>query len=183
MEIIKVIALVGQAGSGKSEVAQHLISNHGFILYKFAETLKDMLRVLGLSEEEIEGNLKETPSSTLLEKTPRHAMQTLGTEWGRNLIHTDLWAHAWGIRVLEELEEGRKVVCDDCRFLNEVDYVRSIKHSQLWRIKRKMSIITKTHQSEMEQDQIVVDRTLRNNGTLGELKTAVDGMILSPRSK
>lgn len=183
METIKVVALVGQAGSGKSEVAQHLVANHGFTLVKFTGILKDMCRVLGLTERELEGDLKESPSSLLLGQTPRYAMQTLGTEWGRDILHPDLWSHVWKIKALRMLEEGKKIVADDCRFLNEAKFIRSPHPSQIWRIKRKDLPPPMEHQSETEMDMIHVDRTLHNTTTLGALKTAVDGMILYPKGK
>ena len=85
-----VIAITGQAGSGKTTIAKHLELEYNYVRVRFAEVLKDMLLALGLTEEEINGDLKEKPCSLLLGKTPRHAMQTLGIEWGRNLIHPDI---------------------------------------------------------------------------------------------
>ena len=54
-----VVALIGQAGSGKSEVARHLIRNYSYHRVRFAQTLKDMLMIFGLSVEEVEGSMKE----------------------------------------------------------------------------------------------------------------------------
>jgi len=173
-----VIALIGQAGSGKTEVARHLIINHSYQEMKFAGILKDMLRSLGLSEEEINGSLKEAPSSLLLGTTPRHAMQTLGTEWGRDLIHPDIWAHAWKVQVTEYLSYGHKVVCDDCRFENEVKVVHDFHGAQIWRILRKDLPPRMEHSSE-NVDVLPFDRTIKNYGSIGELKTAVDGILSS----
>jgi hypothetical protein len=47
---------------------------------KFAGPLKSMCMALGLTEAHIEGHLKEVPCELLCGQTPRHAMQTLGTE-------------------------------------------------------------------------------------------------------
>ncbi len=49
-------------------------------------------------------------------------MQTLGTEWGRNLIASDLWIRAWQ-HALANVPAGVPVVVDDCRFPNEADAV------------------------------------------------------------
>jgi hypothetical protein len=179
MATISVIGLVGQAGSGKSEVAQHLVANHGYVRVKFAGILKDMCRVLGLTEREIEGDFKEVPSGLLLGHTPRYAMQTLGTEWGRDLIHPNLWAHAWKVRVAEELEKGNKVVADDCRFFNEAGVIYSFHPSEIWSIRRDNLPDRMRHKSEQEYNNIAVHRKLRNSGSIGDLKTAVDGMIAS----
>lgn len=120
-----IIALTGYAGSGKSTAAKILVERHGFTLVKFAGPLKQMMRCLGLGDREIEGDLKERPLDVLGGKTPRHAMQTLGTEWGRDLIDPDLWVNVAMEAAWRLTDEGGKVVLDDCRFLNEAAAVRA----------------------------------------------------------
>ena len=85
-----------------------------------------MLRALGLSPDHLEGDLKETPTELLAGQTPRFAMQTLGTEWGRELMGPDIWANAWAHAATLILNEGGKVVVDDCRFPNELEAVRRV---------------------------------------------------------
>ncbi|PKA40474.1 deoxynucleotide monophosphate kinase [Rhizobium sullae] len=121
-----VVAFTGQAGSGKSTATKYLVEQHGYTLVKFAGPLKDMIRAIGFSEREIEGDLKETASASLCGKTPRHAMQTLGTEWGRNCIGESFWVGLWRWRVEQVLQEGGRVVTDDCRFPNEAKAIRRL---------------------------------------------------------
>jgi hypothetical protein len=124
---IKLAGLAGLAGSGKGACADYLVQRHGFVRVKFAGPLKAMLRALLREmdvgpvtiERMIEGNLKEVPSPYFNGFSPRHAMQTLGTEWGRDLIGEDFWVDAWRSAVSERLKAGSKVVVDDCRFGNE----------------------------------------------------------------
>lgn len=118
-----IIGLTGYAGSGKSTVAKHLVAAHGFTLVKFAGPLKAMLRALGLGDRELEGDLKEKPHPLLGGCPPRYAMQTLGTEWGRTLIHTDLWVNAAMEMVADVLDHGGRVVMDDCRMPNEAQAI------------------------------------------------------------
>jgi hypothetical protein len=118
-----IIGLGGPKGSGKSFAADWLVANRGYTRVKFATALKNMLRVLGLTDEHIEGHLKEAPCELLNGRTPRHAMQTLGYEWGRNCIDDALWVDTWRRRV--EVIDG-PVVVDDVRFHNEFDAVRSL---------------------------------------------------------
>ncbi len=173
-----VIALIGQAGAGKTTVAHHLAINHSYTELKFVAILKEMLRTLGLSEEEVEGALKEESCSLLMGQTPRHAMQTLGTEWGRDLIHPDLWAHAWKVQVTKHLNYGDKIVVDDCRFENEVKVVYDFEGAQIWRIRRKGLPFQMNHPSETGLNALLYNKTISNYGSIGELKTAVDGMIV-----
>ena len=129
----RLIAFTGRAGSGKSTAADAL-RLHRWQCVKFATPLKSMLTemyaYLDLSPEQIkervEGSLKEVPDPCLGGQTPRHAMQTLGTEWGRDLIAKDIWIEAWRQRVFGFLSRGIDVVCDDCRFEDEAQAVRDL---------------------------------------------------------
>jgi hypothetical protein len=144
-----IIGIAGYAGSGKSAVAEMLIKEHGFQRIKFADGLKDMLRALGLSEGWIEGELKETPSPLFLGHTPRHAMQTLGTEWGRQCIGEDFWVHYWTMRVRGRIAttSGPKIVVDDVRYPNELAAVEKFS-GRLWWVSRPGVRPSSYHSSE-----------------------------------
>lgn len=120
----QIIGLCGPAKSGKSLAANYLSTCRGFTRIRFAGPLKAMLAALGLTTDEIEGRLKERPCALLGGRTPRHAMITLGTEWGRQMIHPDLWINAWNER-LSRLPPGKSVVVEDCRFGNEAAAIRA----------------------------------------------------------
>lgn len=161
-----IVGLIGFAHTGKSEVASLLMNEYGFMRIKFADGLKNMLRAIGLTEEEIEGDLKEKHCEKLCGQTPRHAMITLGTEWGRNLIHQDIWVLAWRKYVLESAAE--RIVVDDCRFLNEARMIRRLG-GVIWHIERPGYVPVKHHQSELEHLRIQADAQLKNDGTVGRL--------------
>jgi len=122
-----IIGFTGLAGSGKSTAAKHLIQMHGFARGKFAGALKDMFRALllyrrvdpTLIERMIDGDLKETASPALNGRTPRHAMQTLGTEWGRNCMDANLWVDT----EIDATANQSRLVFDDVRFPNEAEAV------------------------------------------------------------
>lgn len=144
-----IIGIAGYAGSGKSTVAEMLIKNHQFERIKFADGLKDMLRALGLSEGWIEGDLKEQPCPMLLGRTPRHAMQTLGTEWGRQCIGEAFWVNYWTMRVKGRLA-GRRcagIVVDDVRYPNELAAVLGLG-GRLWWVSRPGVRPSSMHSSE-----------------------------------
>lgn len=130
----RLVGFSGPAGVGKSEASRLLTESYGFVLVKFAAPLKSMLaalyEVVGLDDEEserrLEGDLKEKPDWLLSGASPRHAMQTLGTEWGRVLIHPDLWVNAWKRSVRSKLDAGISVVVDDLRFQNEATLIREL---------------------------------------------------------
>jgi hypothetical protein len=106
------------------------------------------------------GDLKEKPSPYLGGQTPRHAMQTLGTEWGRELIHPDLWTNVWKNKVQTGLDQ---VVTEDLRHKNEAEAVRSLG-GKVIRIMRPGTTLG-LHSSEREYERISVDHIVFNDST------------------
>ena len=157
----KVIGLTGFAGVGKTTIAR-LFTHKGYTLTRFAEPLKDMLRALGLSEEELNGSLKDAPCVTILGITPRHAMQTLGMEWGRDLIHPDLWIHIWGLRARKVLDSGGRIIVDDCRFRNEAVAIHNLDGIVI-NVERP-DYCRGLHPSERPLAKDMIDFNLNNNG-------------------
>ena len=121
-----IVGLMGYKGAGKTTAGAFLY-RRGFTRERFAGPLKQMLRVLGLTESQVDGDAKEVPLDLLCGKTPRHAMQTLGTEW-RNMIGTDLWTNIWSNRVRGYLEINptARIVADDLRFEHEAKAVLAV---------------------------------------------------------
>ena len=120
-----VLGITGRAGSGKTTAADVLVKA-GWKRVKMAGPLKDMLRSIGLTDRHIEGDLKEVPCDLLCGQTPRHAMITLGTEWGRDIIGGNLWVGLARQRIMQAMSEGYNVVVDDVRFNNEADIIRDL---------------------------------------------------------
>jgi len=172
----KIIGITGLAGSGKSTIADILEFDFGFVRVKMAGPLKSMLRAIGLGDAEIEGDLKTKPCALLGGVTPRHAMQTLGTEWGRNCIHPNLWVDLWGEDVCSALDYGAPgVVCDDVRFANEAAKVRSFG-GEIWGVSRD-GVLPGTHSSETELAHIAPDVLIHNGGTIEDLQDTVFALM------
>ena len=164
-----IIGLTGPIGSGKTSVANILCQDFGFVRVRFAGPLKNMMTTLGLTLAEIEGELKEKPCALLCGKTPRHAMQTIGTEWGRNLIGEDLWVNAWRHQV-NKMIETQPVVCDDVRFANEAKAIRDMG-GLVVRVTRPGKERISSHPSEAFAFD--VDAELNNVTTLDGLRNVV----------
>lgn len=180
----KIVALVGHAGSGKDTVAQMMPAQR----IAFADTLKHICKqVFDFSVDQLWGpsEHRNAPDARYTREdgqplTPRFALQTLGTEWGRR-CHPDIWAIA-GIRQASIVcdYEGKNVVITDCRFVNEARIVKQYG-GEVWRVVRPGVRLTgeaAAHPSEVEQDSremdALVDAAIFNDGSLDDLRREVE---------
>jgi hypothetical protein len=170
----KVIAFTGLKGSGKDTAATILLVE-GYTVIKFADGLKNMLRSLlrsaGVPDSEVErwveGDWKEKECPALRGRSPRYAMQTLGTEWGRNIMADDLWTSI--TRSAMDSVNGN-VVITDLRFPNEYNLLKTMRAS-MYRIERGL-ISTDLHESERYIATMPVE-VIKNDGTIDDLQKKI----------
>ena len=181
-----IIGLAGPAGAGKTEVAKHLVDQYGFKRHGFAEPLKRMLAALGVPHECLCGSRKNEPLDILGGKTARWAMQTLGTEWGRDLIGPQLWVRAWlndiGSTSLLLGYNHTHVIDDDVRFGNEIDVIRKLGGFivHVSRPGHEGAGVGKVHASERLGSSFVggADVKIINHSTgLDDLRASADDMM------
>jgi len=208
----KIIGIMGQARAGKDSIAAYLAENYNAVRLGLADPMKRFCKeVFDFSDEQLYGDQRDVfdirykrlsktkaglpVSATNL--TARYALQTLGTEWGRN-CYENVWID-YGIRVAQELlrdpyrrytvEQGlylgasprptAGVVFSDLRFRNEFEAVKKAG-GFLVRVYRpgadgETAGVSK-HASEEEQKTIKdeeFDLILRNNDTLSHLHMLV----------
>lgn len=189
--MIKVIAICGRRTSGKTTAAKYIVEQHRYMRMRFADRLKRMLRDgLGIPEEYIDGYKKNEPCEELCGQTARHAMMMLGTEWGRDLIHPDIWVRALyrDMKQLINYKGCRRFVIDDLRFLSEEVWLRSLSVQSDLPIEVSIIKIIRDgveisdHQSEREVDRIKEDWEVFNNSSVDSLNRSLDH-ILSMGSK
>jgi hypothetical protein len=175
-----IIALTGLAGSGKSTVAAMI----GGMNLAFAQPMKEFCaQLFGFDDAQLYGpsSERERPSPYFRRPngeplTPRYALQTLGTEWGRN-CDPDVWVKA-GLRrahVYAANSQGLPAVITDLRFVNEARAVREAS-GQVWRVDRP-GLTRGNHPSELEiwsreMDRLVTHE-ISNTGSLDHLARAV----------
>lgn len=164
-----LIGFTGPMGCGKSYAAKYLRDRHRFQIHKMAGPLKQMMRAIGMTDKHIEGSEKEVPHDLLCGKTPRYAMQTLGTEWGRQIIGEDFWVNLWAFQ-----SPGGRVVCDDVRFANEGAIIQKLGGT-LIHINRPFVVRSESHASE-KFEGINPDLILFNNGT-EDFMARIDAMV------
>lgn len=181
-----IIAVSGRAGVGKDTAADILVERFGFVKIALADEMKRICkRVFDFSDEQLFGasEKRNAPderypngwddsgrpmgvagdSRTFL--TPRYALQTLGTEWGRG-CYENVWVD-YALRIAKTIVEQKVpwsprsigsrgmwygysskvglenhwdkptkgVVIPDVRFPNEVEAIRAAG-GRVWRITR-----------------------------------------------
>lgn len=115
---MKLVALAGPSGCGKTTLSQVFPAP---VYVRFAQPIKDMLAVLTDRTGKLE------PNDDLCGRTFRYAAETLGTEWGRQMIGPDLWVRHWRRRMHEVAARRPEwVVVDDVRFDGEAQAVRAM---------------------------------------------------------
>lgn len=168
-----LIGICGLAGSGKDAVADTLVSEFGYIRNKFADPLYEMVAAMtGYTVSQLQDRtLKEKPIGWLDSKTPRQLLQTLGTDWGREMVCSDVWIRSVAKRVERAAEDGRPSVITDLRFDNEADWIHSCG-GEVWRVVRDVPrdvACQASHKSEAGVSDARVDRIIHNTGTLHDL--------------
>lgn len=216
----------GSAGAGKDEAAKQLVSEHGFVPLAFADPLKRFLadtfdwdedRLWGPSEDRTKEDPRyRVPISIGLSDADRkarpqflnarHALQSLGNDWGREMCCLNTWV-SYAMRVAKKIESGayyydrvkgllryddprcpalfgeplRNIVITDLRYKNEAEAVREAG-GKLVRVKRWVPKITVSPKHQSEKDLLEVhdddfDWILHNRSTLEDLWGQVDYMV------
>lgn len=149
-------------------------------MLSFAAPLKDMMKSLGVPHEAVYGEDKEEPLAMLGGRTARHAMQTLGTEWGRQLIWSDLWVFAWRKQAKFYGSGGWIVVADDMRFPNEAAAIRALGGIRC-RVDSPDDLTRKDrHVSEERLPESDMDLALWNDRKTNKAAAQLAAYILTP---
>lgn len=137
--------------------------------FSFADPIRDMLMVLGVTKEQLSDPvLKEQPCDALLGNTPRWGMQSLGTNWAREMIHPDIWVRLAALRLEKAKAEGKAVVLDDCRFDNEAEVWRAAGGTVI-EITRSGLDYNRDHPSEAGLSRHLISCSVSNDSTTERL--------------
>lgn len=151
---MKIIGLIGLAGSGKDTAADALMFTH--LRCSFASRLKGIARLLGWDGEKDERG--------------RALLQDLGM--AARKYNPDVWINLLKGEVYPVIQQ---LVFTDVRFQNEADFVRSIG-GVVVRIVRPGQI-AQNHESELKQCEVAADIEIVNDGTIADLHNKIKKLI------
>lgn len=164
-----LIGICGAKRSGKTTLGNALSDALDMPHTSFAEPMRSFVAaILGIDLDELE-RVKDEPVEWLDGVTPRHMLETVGTEWGRNMIHPDLWIRSAKHRV------GNNGIISDVRFPNEADAVRDIGF--LFRVSREGEQEHGGHESNRRLPDNLIDHEIRNSGTVDCLSLQAIGFL------
>ena len=168
---------------GKTTAARFLMDNLGYTKVSFAAPLRFMIERLlhsaGYTYNEIQWFLNEGKEQNIevIGASYRKAARTLGTEWGRNLIHADIWVNI----VEQKIIHTEVPVCiDDLRFPNELELLRRHDFALVKLVRDVSRPDGDNHDSDvLLRDFDGWDHVIENNGTLEELCSKVQDIAWS----
>jgi hypothetical protein len=158
---MRLIAFTGYKQSGKDTAASVLIEHlHPQPCYQvnFADALKEeVAHACGVSIGYI--NAHKTAFRTML--------QWWGTDFRRQLHDEQYWIAKWVARAARVPANARYLFATDVRFINEAAIVHDAGGT-IVRIVRP-GLVSDGHASETEQDKILADHAIINEGTRQDL--------------
>lgn len=168
---VPIIGIHSKARSGKDTIANFILALRGGYIYSFADPIRAMIAAIGIDMRDPYWQEHKEDLIPALGVSPRRLMQTLGTEWGRNLINPNIWII---MATQNLLRFGNGMIIPDVRFENEADWVRS-NGGVLIHVERPNAPKIEAHDSEkgVEFRADLGDLKIVNSGTLEDLHEKV----------
>jgi len=167
-----LIGLCGAAGAGKNTTAELLADS--FVQIAFADPLYQCISAItGVPVAGLQDRSVKESVIPWLGKSPRQMLQSLGTEWGREIVHPEIWIRIAMERAAQHMLVGRSVAITDVRFDNEAQAIVEAG-GEVWRVVRGghgcLAVDTASHQSEAGVSDHLIARTIDNSGSLDALR-------------
>lgn len=201
---MKLIGVTGLARSGKDHASDQLAHLMKLHKYAFAEPLKTMLKSVFGDHFHVGDRSDICPETC---KSYRVMMQTLGTEWGREMMNPQVWVNLVAKR-WKEVETGEHLVLlprppndesagwpsyfaegmvlSDVRFDSEAEWIQ-LRGGVIVEIvrpehhslvdKAKYVVGLEGHQSEKGISRHFITRTIVNDGTLNDFDLKLLGLV------
>ncbi|MEC7159065.1 MAG: deoxynucleotide monophosphate kinase [Bacteroidota bacterium] len=170
---IPIIGFAGSKQSGKSTSAQALRS-FDYRTYSFADPIRKVCRALGITKKYY-GKDKDAPIPHLGKKSARYIMQTLGTDWARDMVSQTIWLDMMEKRLADAYKNKFLIAVDDVRFNNEATLIRD-RGGIIIRIIRG-DTQSDNHISERGVSDDLVSHEIENTGSVTDLSDKLEKII------
>lgn len=172
-----IIGITGAAYSGKDTIGGIICTVLPSKRYAFADNVKNAVHAampfINFHHYDKEDIIPD------IGKSRRELYQTLGTEWGRNLVHPDVWVMGLEKESKENSTAGLCTVVTDIRFDNEAKAIHDLQGVIVEVTSTRESKLKGIagHISETPISPKYVDFSIANNGTIDELQLEVYKLI------
>ncbi len=192
------VLFIGQMAAGKTFLANILKEEFNYVLLSLANPIKDLVywedkntlldrisfwlgNIPGYGKSEVNKlyQIINYAKENIPDDKPkqRKRLQFVGTEGGRKQIDDLIWIKI----LLSKIEEDKLYAVDDCRFMNEVEYLKNFiririeidESCRLERIKRlypDLDVSAFQHESETTITSLPFDYTINGNLSYKEAK-------------
>ncbi|MGE0701284.1 MAG: hypothetical protein AB7O57_19470 [Hyphomicrobiaceae bacterium] len=169
-----IIALAGQADSGKALISRFLQERFDFERMRFSDAPIRMLNAaFGLDEDDFVREAKHRVLPSIADRTPKYLLKSLAYDWGRRMVCHDVWSILWLERAGRR--DGARIVADDLRFVDEQEAVRLLQ-GQVWLIERP-SLSSVDAQTEKSLRKLTPDVVIHNTSSLPALLFQVEQLL------
>ncbi len=175
---MKLIGLAGKAGSGKDTLGEYLITKYNIKSYALAEPLKKAASIA--FDIPLKCFYNSELKETLVDDwhmTPRELMQTLGTEYTRDVFRKDIWIRQGHKKWLECQKKNKHYafLVTDIRFQNDAEWLKN-EGGIIIKVKRDAAK-NMDHESEIGFTENLVDYVIDNNSSLEEFYKNIENTV------
>jgi hypothetical protein len=177
----KIIGIIGKKRHGKDTIADYLVSNYGYIKVSFADTLKDVCRIVfGFSDKQLYSDEKEIIDD-IWKILPRELFNFIGTDLMRNEFSKKfphIGQDIWILSLLNKIKQNpdKKYVIPDIRFPNEYDNIKKLG-GMFIKIHRPDIDDNNNYESEKYTDILEANFTIINNSTIDNIHKEIDNIL------
>ena len=179
---MQYLGLAGKKRVGKDTFANIVDDGSSVATFSFAEPIYAMLESAFGSLPRI-GDGFEVDKDAVIPaagKTVRELLQTLGTDWGRELVNNNVWVNIMEDYLSMRLAEGNLtpdyVIFTDVRFDNEAALVKKLGGTVI-EIRNDNAPKGDKHASEAGVTPSLIDYVLHNNGSMSKYRSAIHRLM------
>ena len=187
----KLIGVIGSKNSGKDTLGDYLVENYQFTRYAFGDPVKQICKHLfSLSDAQLNNRTLKEAVDKRWNMSPREMFQKIGTEFGqfeffkifpelkKKIKYRELWVTLFKEWLLQEENKNKQVIVTDVRFKHEANFIKE-NGGIIVKLNRNTGL-NDSHISELELNDIYINKTILNNSELVDLYSQLDIIALVP---
>ena len=171
-----LVGFAGPIGAGKnaaaSSIPRAVVIEHSDPIYWMLSAM------LATPVDDLRDRASKDTPLVGIDKSVRDMLRSLGTEWGRELVHPDLWVKLANARIDQHLARGQnRFAIPGVRFQNEIDAIHRRGGFVVWIDNPRLPPPENPHKSDRAIGRDDCDVLIVNGGTIDMLTEIVETAI------